>query len=439
MAKRYHEIRDPIHDFVRLDSDERRVLDSPPLQRLRHIHQLSLSHLLYSGATHKRFEHSLGVTELAGRVFDVVTDTHNVTDDIRRRLPEIADDDALRYWRRALRVAALCHDIGHLPFSHGAEARLLPAGWSHERLTKDILLSDQMTKLFEGMTPPPRPEHVAKLAVGPRQAAKLEGSLDFTPWEAILSEIIVGDAFGVDRMDYLLRDSHHLGVAYGRFGHFRLMDTLRILPSISGDEPTLGIDEGGIHTAEALLLARYYMFSQVYCHRVRRAYDIHLADFLGEWLLEGLPIEPRAFLEITDNEVLAALAKAARDTGARGHLAACRILERGHFRLLYSRNPEDLRVNPNPARAIFKAAQEAFGEDLVRYDSYEQGSGTIDFPVLCHDGRVESAPSVSQVVARLPVLVIDYVFIDPSRREEAARWLHQNRDDIIRIEEEEET
>ena len=78
-----HEIRDPIHIFVRLDSDERRVLDSAPFQRLRHIHQLALTYLVYPGATHKRFEHSLGVMELAGRVFDIVTQPNSLTDEIR--------------------------------------------------------------------------------------------------------------------------------------------------------------------------------------------------------------------------------------------------------------------------------------------------------------------------------------------------------------------
>ena len=83
MSKHFHEIRDPIHVFVRLDTDEREVLDSRPFQRLRHIHQLALTYLLYPAATHKRFEHSLGVMELAGRVFDVVTHAANVTDEIR--------------------------------------------------------------------------------------------------------------------------------------------------------------------------------------------------------------------------------------------------------------------------------------------------------------------------------------------------------------------
>src|SRR5262249_36091479 len=131
MSKHVHEIRDPIHVFVRLDTDERAVLDSRPFQRLRHIHQLAMTSLVYPAATHKRFEHSLGVLELAGRVFDVVTNPANVTDDVRNILPEISQPNQLQYWRRVLRMGALCHDMGHLPFSHAAEKELLPSDWDH--------------------------------------------------------------------------------------------------------------------------------------------------------------------------------------------------------------------------------------------------------------------------------------------------------------------
>ena len=91
-------------------------------------------------------------------------------------------------------------------------------------------------------------------------------------------------------MDYLLRDSYHAGVAYGRFDHFRLIDTLRIIPSESDRAVAaskLGVEAGGLHSAEALLLARYYMYSQVYCHPIRRIYDIHLQDFLASDLAGG--------------------------------------------------------------------------------------------------------------------------------------------------------
>jgi uncharacterized protein len=95
MAKHIHEIRDPIHVFIRLDTVERKVLDSRPFQRLRDIHQLALSYLVYPGATHRRFEHSLGVMELAGRVFDVVTAEPNRHGTIRDLFP--GGEDQLRY------------------------------------------------------------------------------------------------------------------------------------------------------------------------------------------------------------------------------------------------------------------------------------------------------------------------------------------------------
>lgn len=148
MPKTFHEIRDPIHVFIKLDSHERRVLDSRPFQRLRSIHQLALTYLVYPGASHKRFEHSLGVMELAGRVFDVLT-AESASDEIKKHLPQLTDIDGLRYWRKVLRMAALCHDIGHLPFSHAAEKELLPAGWDHEKMTRELILCAEM-RIYPG-------------------------------------------------------------------------------------------------------------------------------------------------------------------------------------------------------------------------------------------------------------------------------------------------
>lgn len=157
LPKHIHEIRDPIHVFIRLNTDERRVVDSRYFQRLRHIHQLALSYLVYPGATHKRFEHALGTMELATKVYDVVTIPQNVHESIRSLVPEISSPpENLGYWRRVLRMAALCHDIGHLPFSHAAEKDLLPEGWNHERLTVKIIKSPEMREIWEEMTPPLR-------------------------------------------------------------------------------------------------------------------------------------------------------------------------------------------------------------------------------------------------------------------------------------------
>ena len=167
-------------------------LDSRPVQRLRNVHQLAMEYLVYPGATHKRFEHSLGVMELAGRVYDTITSSDLVHERIRRLFREdIENDNRRKYWRRVLRMASLCHDIGHLPFSHAAEAELLPDEWTHETITAQLIQSEEMQRIWRGVTPPLRTEDVIKLAVGP---AKLPDK-SFTDWEAVLSEIVVSDAF----------------------------------------------------------------------------------------------------------------------------------------------------------------------------------------------------------------------------------------------------
>ena len=249
LTRIYHEFRDPIHVFISVDTAERNVIDSPPVQRLRHIHQLAMQYLVYPGATHKRFEHALGVMELSSKVYDTITRSDHVLGVIREQIPELTNTDLTRYWRRVLRMAALCHDIGHLPFSHAAEHDLLPDGWTHETITEALIRSPEMEQIWKAGRPPLDVDDIAKLAVGKEKLP----STTFTLWEEILSEIIVGDAFGVDRMDYLLRDSLHAGVQYGRFDHHRLIDTLRILPkggdSVGSGEPALA----RIHRRDAVL------------------------------------------------------------------------------------------------------------------------------------------------------------------------------------------
>jgi HD superfamily phosphohydrolase len=428
MIKNIHEVRDPIHVFVRYDQAEREVLDSPAVQRLRNIHQLAMSYLVYPGATHRRFEHSLGVMELAGRVFDVVTNRDNISDEIHERLPQIRDQDSLRYWRRIVRMAALCHDVGHLPFSHAAEKQLLPEGYGHEQLTRDIVLGKEMRSIWDSLTPPLRAEDIAKIALGPKEVKGVK----FSTWEAILSELIVGDAFGVDRMDYLLRDSHHSGVVYGRFDHYRLIDTMRILPTPNSGEPALGVEQGGIQSAEALLWARYFMYSQVYFHPVRRIYDIHLKDFLVAWLPNGkFPTEIRLHLDTTDNEVMAALLEASRQASSKGYDPAQRIIHRKHFRLLYARNPTDISKNPAAGDQILNAVVREFGEDNVRGDQYSQRSGAFDFPVQMGDERIVFSSEISGTLSRIPVVAVEYIYIIPDKRIEAEGWLKANRADIL--------
>ena len=404
------------------------MLDSAPVQRLRDIHQLAMSYLVYPGATHKRFEHSLGVMDLAGRVFDAVTAPDNVHESFRRTVLNLTDDEK-GYWRKVLRMAALCHDVGHLPFSHAAETELLPQGKSHESITADLIQGEQMRELWSSMTPPLRPEDIAKVAVGKDVLRNQE----FTDWQALLYEIIGGDALGVDRVDYLLRDSHHAGVAYGRFDYHRLIETMRILPtSPQSDSPTLGVERGGIHSTEALLLARYFMFMQVYHHHVRVAYDLHLEEFLNEWLPGGqFPEDWDALRALTDNQVLSAIAESARHESMAGHEHARRIVSRGHFRRAYTLTPRDTETYVDPVSAIAVACVERYGASGVRQRSFRQSGPVTEFPVSDSQGNVESSSDVSTPLTQVPVVDIGYVLVDPAVVDDARDWIRSNKDSIL--------
>ena len=388
-----------------------------------------MSYLVYPGATHKRFEHALGIMELAGRVFDVVTDNANLHPSIRETVPQLLlRRDERDYWRKVLRMAALCHDIGHLPFSHAAED-LLPEGWSHERISKELILSDELASLWYSMTPPLKPTDVAKIAVGKKEFADTE----FSTWEALLSEVITSDVLGVDRMDYLLRDSHHTGVAYGKFDHYRLVDTMRLLPaSQQSDEPTLGVEIGGLHSAEALLLARYYMFMQVYHHRVRIAYDFHLKQFLQEWAPgHRLSANLEEHQHLTDNEVLAHISRAARDPSAPGHSPASRISGRKHFKPVYVQTRQDKEEYEDPLTAVFSRCLAAYGESKVHKGEHLQSSPVPDFPVWDSAGSVVSAYGISNVLPHIPRVDVGLVLMDPDSAAEAKGWIEQNRPSIL--------
>ena len=361
--------------------------------------------------------------ELAGRAFDVITHAQNLDARVRDRLPELGQGDKLAYWRRVLRMAALCHDLGHLPFSHAAEKELLPEGWTHEDMSKKLITSGDLEQLWRQARPPLISEDVVKLAVGPKKSGQT-----FSDWERLLSELVVGDAFGVDRIDYLLRDSHHVGVAYGKFDHHRLIDTLRILPSKEAGAPVLGLESGGLHSAEALLLARYFMFSQVYFHPVRRAYDQHLVDFLRRWLPEGkIPLDVAEFMQYTDTVVTAGMMEAAGDSGSPAHAWARRIAERRHFKVVYTRNPDDLKYCQNPGRALADALAGKVGLENVKVADYVEPGAVVSFPVLDRNGRVVDSQDLSETLGTIPLASLGYVFVEPTLRAEASDWIDKNR------------
>jgi HD superfamily phosphohydrolase len=430
--ERRHEIKDPIHGFIRLSQTERQLLDSAPVQRLRHIHQLAYSGYVYPGATHKRFEHSLGVMHLAGLAYDALLD--NAERWGAAALPTGLD---LPYWRRVLRAAALLHDVGHLPFSHAAED-LLPDGQSHEHLSGRLILSDVLEGPLSALEVDAA--DVARVAVGwidPGWAEPDQGPPGASPspvptgWLAALSSLVTGDAFGADRIDYLLRDAYHSGAVLGTFDAARLIDRLVLLDDsqIGGTAGlTVGLQAGALQAAEALLTTRDALYEGLYFHPVRRIYDHHLGMFLRAAL--GTPLLPQGesggfsaqlgrHLSLTDNEVFVAIRQADRDLGAPGHLWAWRLERREHFRLLYRSRQQ--RGAPL-VQDVAEAARKEFGEAQVVYDPVERRPGRLDFPLLGRSG-VMSAQASSRLLRELPPVNAEYIFIAPEIRDQARLWL----------------
>jgi HD superfamily phosphohydrolase len=306
--------------------------------------------------------------------------------------------------------------------------------YDHERLTKDLIYSPEMQDIWGSVTPPIRADDIVKLAVGPKKAAPLE----LSTWETILAEIIIGDAFGADRIDYLLRDSFHAGVTYGTFDHHRLISTLRILPASynDSDEPALGLESGGLESSEGLMIARHFMYKQVYLHHIRRVYDIHLKDFLFEWLPgRKFPTDLARHLGMSDVEVLSAIRAACDDQNSRLYNLTRRIQCREHFRRFFEAAPSEAKGGKlQPGKIIAEAAEKNFGPDRIRYDYYPAKPTAPIFPVRMFDGRIESSIKSSQVLARLPEIGVDNVYCDKSIQQEATRWRDSNKRALLELE-----
>ncbi len=409
-------IYDAVHGFIPFDEFEKELIDSLPFQRLHYIHQLGIAYLVYPGATHTRFEHSLGVMALATLMFEKIC--KSVRPDVFHFAPRKGSSDYL-YWRRVLRMAALCHDLGHLPFSHVAEKDLLGA-LGHEHWTLKIIDSSYLAPVWDKLRKAPAylqdlierdiVEDIKKISVGEEKWKSLTGHT-FTPWERIVSEVITGDFFGADRIDYLLRDAKSTGVAYGLFDYHQLIESLRILPSVDrgADELQLGIDENGLESCEALLLARHFMHRRIYQYSSVKAYNFHLRRYMKANYAKQLESVDE-FLALSDTDVISALNKAAKDPKLPGHAdAKCVIFRQHRFRaiaLTKSLSEEDLKQ--------FKAKHKLHDTDIDwEFHKVEQPLDRLSFPVSRRHVIIQKARDCSDLLLKVPSKKSNWVYISP--------------------------
>jgi uncharacterized protein len=238
------EITDPIHKNIKFTLLEKELIDTFIFQRLRRIRQLAGAHLVYPGALHSRFEHSLGSMFLAGLAGQTLYSKDYFSD--------------MDYIQK-IRIAALLHDIGHGPFSHLFEeiSKSNDHDLSHENIGHKIITQTIISDIIKknGYNP----QEISSLSFGKHK-------LNY------LNEIISG-GLSVDLMDYLPRDSYFSGTEYGKIDYHRIINSLEV-----SSNNNLGIDKSALYSYESMLISRYQMFKSVYFHKTVRSGEVMLLN-----------------------------------------------------------------------------------------------------------------------------------------------------------------
>jgi len=238
-------IRDPLHGYIELDELACSIIDTVEMQRLRRIRQLGFSYLVYPGANHTRFEHSLGTYHLMNVLLD------------RLGMARDADEELI--------VASLIHDVGHGPYSHVTEPLIQKfTGASHEDIGYVLSTDGEVKGRDSEPSAPTIAEVVEAYRLDRRKIQSyIKGEWTGNRTSRDISRILNGE-IDVDKMDYLVRDSYYTGVAYG------VVDNMRLIQGLDFFNGELVITDKGILPAEYLLFSRFLMHPTVYNHHTSR-------------------------------------------------------------------------------------------------------------------------------------------------------------------------
>ncbi len=307
MRRYWGEIKDPVYGYVYITEAEKEVIDSFPLQRLRRLRQLAGAEFVYPGANHTRFEHSIGVMYLAG----LLAENPNLTQ-------HLSEDNT-----QMIRIAALLHDVGHGPFSHIFEHLLVKfLDKTHEDMNVWVVQESELK------------DTINDLGYDPNVVAKLSVGRLHKPGGAFMDQII-RSAVDVDKLDFVVRDTHHTGAEYGYVDVFRVIHMLDVI------DENLAVDLGALSALESFILARIESFKSIYFHRVARAAQIMIAEAM-EVAKDELGLvdfkSPEDYLAFDDYTVWAMLKKCKKSRGIIENLERRRLLKCAYDQTFYVRD-----------------------------------------------------------------------------------------------------
>jgi HD superfamily phosphohydrolase len=246
-------IQDPVHGAILLEPWELDIISGWEMLRLRYVKQLGPAHIVYPGATHTRFEHCVGTNFLAQKSIRVVNYCDNLDEPCFRPLSTLLDD----YQQKLFRAAALLHDVGHPPTSHTIEFAL--EGWSglsHTDLGMYLILNSSITETLE------------QNDIEPQTVVDILKRKTDDPVLSLLSDFL-DSPLDIDKTDYLIRDAHFSGVELGIFPAERVLMTNRVVRDRNGRFLRAFMLKA-LHSLEALILSRNWMFSDLYLHHAVR-------------------------------------------------------------------------------------------------------------------------------------------------------------------------
>ncbi|MFN9718348.1 MAG: HD domain-containing protein [Planctomycetota bacterium] len=326
-------IRIPVEQDVPFTPRVRAIVDSAEFQRLSYVTQLALACRVYPGATHTRFEHALGVYHNALRyLWQLGRDPRFVS--------TVSVHDA-----EVLIVSALLHDIGHWPFCHPIEDMALPQMPPHEVYAREFIgagteLADVLRSEWNI-----EPEEILDVLVGRSESPSSR-----------LRRSILSGPIDIDKMDYLVRDSQHCGVPYGRhFDRHRLMNSLIVNEAGDG----LAITSKGRTAAEMMVFARYVMFTEVYWHHAVRS----ATTMFARAFFEQMPhLNLDSLFQMRESELILTLKKSAEGTD----VAQLTDGLFGNRRCLYKRLDEYSVFHEEP---LYRRLRQMAYPDLARFST----------------------------------------------------------------------